>query len=39
LAVDADEDSVRKTAHEKLKARGGRYINFFGRLGLERLEP
>jgi hypothetical protein len=39
LAVDADEDSVRKLAHEKIKARGGRYINYFGKLGLEKLEP
>jgi hypothetical protein len=39
LAVDADDESVRKLAHEKIKARGGRYINFFGRLGLEKLEP
>lgn len=39
LAVDAEEDSVRKLAHEKIKARGGRYINFFGKLGLEKLEP
>jgi hypothetical protein len=39
LAVDAEDDSVRKLAHEKIKARGGRYINFFGKLGLEKLEP
>jgi hypothetical protein len=39
LAVDADDDSVRRLAHEKLKARGGRTINFFGKLGVEKLEP
>ncbi len=39
LAVDAGEDAVRELAHEKIKARGGHYINFFGKLGLEKLEP
>jgi len=39
LAVDAGEDAVRKLAHEKIKARGGHFINFFGRMGLEKLEP
>ena len=39
LAVDAAEDGVRKLALEKIKARGGHYINFFGKLGLEKLAP
>ena len=39
LAVDSVEDSVRRLALEKIKARGGHFINFVSSVGMERLAP
>lgn len=39
VAVDAEEDATRTLVHQRLKASGARFINFFGPLGVERLEP
>jgi hypothetical protein len=38
VAVDAEEPATRQLIRERLKASGARYINFFGTLGVERLE-
>jgi hypothetical protein len=39
LAVDAAEDTVRRLIHQRLKACGARYINFFAPMTVQRLEP
>ena len=39
LAVDAAETFTRQLVHQRLRARGAHYINFFAPLGVERLEP
>jgi hypothetical protein len=39
LAVDAAAEATRELVHQRLKARGARYINYFARLGVQRLEP
>jgi hypothetical protein len=39
LAVDAAEERTRRLVHQRLKASGARYINFFAPMGVERLEP
>jgi hypothetical protein len=39
LAVDAAAEPVRELVHQRLKASGARYINFFAPLKVQRLEP
>jgi hypothetical protein len=39
LAVDAAAAPTRQLVHQRLKACGARYINFFAPLRVERLEP
>jgi hypothetical protein len=39
LVVDAAAEPTRRVVHQRLKACGAHYINFFGPLTVERLEP
>src|SRR4051794_9375201 len=39
LAMDAEDESQRRRACDILAGHGARYINFFGRLPVQRLAP
>ena len=39
LAVDAAAEPIRQIVHQRLRACGAHYINFFAPLKVQRLEP
>jgi hypothetical protein len=39
LAMDAEDESLRRRARDILAGHGARFINFFSRFGVQRLAP